>query len=216
MKGGQREEPHFSLLPVEPECRSDSCPFKVSCRASNAIQLLPPRGPVGGIGGMSGETGQGGRATPNEETCWGEARCHLSPGWSGHCVAGGGSHRLCGRRLLLLNPPSSPCKPLPQHICPWSCSGHELRLWVTQTCVGVRNECDNVCAGVAGSSCYNCTGGKLRPGRDVACVIACVSGKSASWDYLRWVLDQSCWRKADEKRGIGIEQAWVLILSYFY
>ena len=55
-----------------------SLPFTPSLKASR------------GRWGRGDWAGGQSRATPGEETCWGEAGCLLSPGWSGHCVAGGG------------------------------------------------------------------------------------------------------------------------------
>ena len=91
------------------------------------------------------------RATPGEETCWGEAGCLLSPRgeWS-LCGRGGGKPQTVRLEAFVTQPSlSPPCEPLPQHLCPWSYGWRELRLWVTQMCVGVRNEGDNTHAGLA-------------------------------------------------------------------
>ena len=81
--------------------------------------------------------------------------------------------------------------------------------------MGMRTEGDSVhvVPGINGSCCYNCPGRETEArGEAVACIVACVGGKSPSWTpSLLPVLLEA----ADENRGIGTERAWVLILPCF-
>lgn len=84
-----------------------------------------------------------------------------------------------------------------------------------QTCPGMRTEGDSVrvVPDISGSCCYSCPGRETEArGEAVACIVACVGGKSPSWtpSLLPILLEA-----ADENRGIGTERAWVLILPCF-
>lgn len=82
--------------------------------------------------------------------------------------------------------------------------------------MGVRNECNNIhgVPGIAGSYCYNCTGRETEARE----------GSSLCYSMCQWekpllgfspLATSPVLEEADEKRGIGIEQAWVLILPCF-